>query len=106
MFRIGLKRNQNQKKETEKQNQLRELEQKVEILIFYALHGFLPWWANQLSFPELINQFIVLAGEVSEEFEAFFLEADEEIRIFEKLAHQIPETARFEMNRLFADNKR
>jgi hypothetical protein len=90
------------KNETEKQNQLRALEQKVEILYFYAQHGFLPWWANQLSFPELINQFIVLAGEVSEEFEKYFLEAEEEIRIFEKLALQIPDTARFEMDRLFA----
>jgi hypothetical protein len=90
------------KNETEKQNQLKELEQKVEILYFYAQHGFLPWWANQLSFPELINHFIVLAGEVSEEFEEFFLEAEKENRIFEKLALQIPETARFEMDRLFA----
>jgi hypothetical protein len=94
------------KNEKEKQHQLKDLEQKVEILNFYALHGFLPWWANQLSFPELINHFIVLAGEVSEEFEEFFLEAEKENRIFEKLALQIPETARFEMDRLFTGNNR
>lgn len=94
------------KNETGKQHQLKELEQKVEMLNFYAQHGFLPWWANQLSFPELINQLVFVAGEVSEEFEEFFLEAEEENRIFDKLAHQIPESVRFEMNRLFADNNR
>lgn len=94
------------KNETEKQNQFKALEQRVEMLKFYAQHGFLPWWANQLSFPELINQLVFLAGEIPEEFESFFLEAEEEIRFFEKLVHQISETARFEMDRLFGGNSK
>jgi hypothetical protein len=100
-----LKPDVNGKNETEKQNQVKELEHQFGILEFYTQHGFLPWWAGQLSFPELMNKLHALAVESSDEFEELFLQAEKESQILEKLAKRIPESAWFEIDRLIAGNR-
>ncbi len=95
----------NVKNEPEKQNQVKALEHQLGILDFYAQHGFLPWWAGQLTFPEVINNLQKLAGKIPGEFEESLLLAEKESQIFEKLAGRIPESACFEIDRLIAGSK-
>jgi hypothetical protein len=99
------KTGQNEKNETEKQHHFKELEHHFGILEFYAKHGFLPWWAGQLSFPEVINKLHTLAGEISDEFEEMFFQAEKESQILKKLANRIPESAWFEIDRLITGNR-
>lgn len=88
-----------------KQDSIQELEQNFRILEFYAQHGFSPWWANQLTFPEIVSKLYTLSGEIPEEFEEKFLLAEKESQIFENLAARIPESARFEIDRLISGSR-
>ncbi len=95
----------NVKNEPEKQNQVKALEHQLGILKFYAQHDFLPWWAGQLTFPEVINNLQKLAGKIPGEFEESLLLAEKESQIFEKLANRIPASACFEIDRLIAGSR-
>ncbi|WP_318348810.1 contractile injection system tape measure protein [Aquipluma nitroreducens] len=61
------------------------------ILKFYAANGFLPWWANQLSFTEIIEGLNATGDQYPREFEEMFLQAEKEDQLFEKLILNIPE---------------
>ncbi len=90
------------KVEPGKLDSIKELEQNFRILKFYVQHGFFPWWANQLTFPEIVSKLYTLCREFPGEIEEMFLQAEKESQIFEKLANRIPESAWFEIDRLIS----
>ena len=61
------------------------------LLKFYATNGFLPWWANQLSFTELVEGLNSTGDLHPREFEEIFLQSAKEDQLFEKLIPNIPE---------------
>ena len=61
------------------------------LLKFYAANGFLPWWANQLSFTELVEGLNSTGNLHPREFEEIFLQSEKEDQLFKKLISNIPE---------------
>ncbi|MDD2305385.1 MAG: contractile injection system tape measure protein [Prolixibacteraceae bacterium] len=61
------------------------------LLKFYAMNGFLPWWANQLSFTELVEGLNRTGDLHPREFEEMFLQSEKEDQLFEKLIPNITE---------------
>lgn len=60
------------------------------LLKFYAINGFLPWWANPLSFTELIEDLNSTGDLHPREFEEMFLQLEKEDQLLEKLIPNIP----------------
>jgi len=60
------------------------------LLKFFAINGFLPWWANQLTFTELVEGLNTTGDLHPREFEEMFLQSEKEDQLFEKLISNIP----------------
>lgn len=60
------------------------------LLKFYAINGFLPWRAHQLTFTELIENLNTTGDLHPREFEKMFLQSEKEEQLFERLIPNIP----------------
>ena len=72
------------------------------LLQFYATNGFLPWWANQLSFTELVEGLNRTGDLHPREFEEMFLQSAKEDQLFEKLIPNIPEHTVFKFDQIIS----
>ncbi len=77
--------------ENEYPRKSKNLQHYVSVLGFYAQNGFSPWWANQISFPELIDDLNEISRQRPQAFEEAFLDGEKEEKFFVQLIRRIPE---------------
>lgn len=73
----------------------------LSILRFYAINGIFPWWAGQVSFPELLSGLAKISRQHPTLFEDSVLRLEKEEPILELLISKTPESVVKEFSRLF-----
>ncbi len=88
--------------ETDHQNSLQEMNHSFSVLRFYGQNGFFPWWADKLSFPELIAGLHRSSHLYSKTFEELFLRMEREEHIFEQLIPKISQSVINEFDQILS----
>lgn len=82
----------------------KEIYRHFSILRFYVQNGFFPWWAGNLTFPELIFALNSSSQLSSKIFEEAFLRFEKEEHLFERLVAKIPDHVVSELNQLISNH--
>jgi hypothetical protein len=88
----------------ENQNPVKQTDQYLSILRFYAQNGFFPWWNNNISLPELISGLAQISRLQPAIFENAFLRLEKEEPILELLSAKISESELGAFSRLFTNH--
>ncbi|MGQ1786256.1 contractile injection system tape measure protein [Saccharicrinis sp. GN24d3] len=75
-------------------------------LLFYAHHGFFPWWANSISFSEIISGLNKSYESNNDVFETLFQRLGNDENTLEMLIGKIPETIVKEFDQAFSVSAR
>jgi hypothetical protein len=88
--------------ETDNRDSSDEIHRSFTILQFYAQNGFFPWWAGNLTLPEIIRTLNQTSRLLPNTFEETFLRLEKEEQLFERLIQKMPESSVSEFNQLIS----
>jgi len=88
----------------ENQNPTKQTDQNLSILRFYAQNGFFPWWASNISLPELISGLAQISRLHPAIFENSFLRLEKEESVLELLSAKISESELVAFGQLFTNH--
>jgi hypothetical protein len=92
------------KEESDKHSSGLEIRHHLAVFKFFAQNGFIPWWTNNLSITEIINELSRISQLFPKIFEEVLLQAEKEDQLFKPLFQKLPYFAAQALNQLLSAN--